>query len=1267
MMCNSIFRRVCFLAALALGGMSILSAQTRTTGTVVGTITDESKAVIPGAQVELTDLSSNATRSVTTNASGQYVFPDLAPGAYRINVSSKGFKTTTLAVTVEVAKSVLGDISLALGSQEQTVEVVATAQSLQTVDSSVGDVVGGNSIVELPTTQRRASQLLYLQVGAQTTFGTGGNTTGGGIAGARSDQNVFTMDGIDISEPEMGGIIGQIGPGMSVPVEAVEEFRGTSTNPNATLDRTGGGQFAFTTRRGSNDFHGAAYWYYQTDYLDANTWTQNTLKQPRSFLEDNRYGGRLGGPLRKNKTFFFLFAEGRQYPNSTNVSRTVPTASFRQGILRFPDAAGNIISYNLATSMQCGPSGNLPCDPRGIGMSPIISQLMSHYPAGNSLSAGDGYNTIGFIAPTDTSQSNDYVLGRIDHSISDNWRLGATYNWQQERVANSGQVNFDPTLTGGQPYKTLSFRPADPRLYTIGLTGVLRPNLINDFHAGYTQTGVPIANAYAYTQVPAAGFPISLSPSFLSSPGDPTSLGPQYEREDVYSWNDNLNWVKGKHNFVFGFNLQHENFNHYRNDQDATDAVPVAAIETGGSFTGLSANFRPPTCSAALTTNCLPSSYQTEWNQLYGGMLGIIDNVTGFAARNAQQQAQGFGQPIYNFVIWWHTELYAADAWRISPSLTLNYGLNYGIETPVHDIQNRQSFTINAATGQPIIPSQYIAAKEAAALQGQVYNPILAQVPADSLHRGIYPVQANPAPRAALAWQPNISNNMLRRIFGDRKTVVRGGYGLSFDRINVVGPVEYALQGNQLLGTSSSVQGPLNAAGQPYRVGVDGPIPTPPVSPTIPIPYVIPSRNPATGAPFGVVNGYAFDPSYKVGYNHMVNLTIQREFGNGLLLETGFIGHYGRRLPQGLDINNVPTFIKDMSGLSSETFAQAFDAVATQLRAGVAATAVTPQPWFENNLGANGTRTLAAAASSNFVSGQVGTLFVNQIDPKLMALGKSPVLSQQFETLEFISNTGFSNYSAGFVSFRTRSMHGLSLNANYTWAHYMDNGGRPQNSGSEASNAFAPGYDYGDALSDRRQTLSVYGVYELPFRKTNRLLGGWYASYVLTAGGGLPICVTDGGQQFGFSGQECAPAVAGMNYQSGRNLNVSGSGGVATTGTPASGGTGVNLFENPSAVFNNFRPILVSADQQSSRGVVRGFPFWNLDISIGKTTQLFERVRMKISADAFNLANFVLQSNPALNITSPAGFGVATTQTGNPSTGDFSGPRRIQLGLRFEF
>jgi len=140
-----------------------------------------------------------------------------------------------------------------------------------------------------------------------------------------------------------------------------------------------------------------------------------------------------------------------------------------------------------------------------------------------------------------------------------------------------------------------------------------------------------------------------------------------------------------------------------------------------------------------------------------------------------------------------------------------------------------------------------------------------------------------------------------------------------------------------------------------------------------------------------------------------------------------------------------------------------------------------------------------------------------------------------------------------------------------------------------------------------------------------------------------------------------------MNYQSGRNLNVSGSGGVATTGTPASGGTGVNLFENPSAVFNNFRPILVSADQQSSRGVVRGFPFWNLDISIGKTTQLFERVRMKISADAFNLANFVLQSNPALNITSPAGFGVATTQTGNPSTGDFSGPRRIQLGLRFEF
>jgi hypothetical protein len=450
-------------------------------------------------------------------------------------------------------------------------------------------------------------------------------------------------------------------------------------------------------------------------------------------------------------------------------------------------------------------------------------------------------------------------------------------------------------------------------------------------------------------------------------------------------------------------------------------------------------------------------------------------------------------------------------------------------------------------------------------------------------------------------------------------------------------------------------------------VGVDGPAPAPVVPATIPIPYVIPSRNPATGSPFGVLNGKGFDPDYTVGRSHMVNLTIQRETVGGLLIEAGFLGRFGRSLPAPVDINAPPTFIKDMSGKSSQTFAQAFDGVATELRAGVAPKAVTAQAWFENNLGAGATQTLASAASSNFVSNQVATLVVSQIDLDLMRAGISPLNNQQFQTLVFFSDVGFSNYAALFGSLRTRMAHGLSFNLNYTWSHYLDNGGAPQNQGLAVSNPFRPGYDYGDAWSDRRHTLSLYGTYELPFWRRNRIFGGWQTSFILSAASGLPLLVFESGQEFGFGGQAGAPAIAGLDYREGKHFDVSGSGGVGTAGDPAVGGTGVNLFANPQAVLANFRPVLIGTDTQTSRGILRSFGFWNLDFSIGKSTRLYERLRVTVSADAFNLTNTVLFRDPNSNLFSRANFGVVTSQSGNPGSGDFSGPRRIQLGLRFDF
>ncbi len=1257
-------RRWLLLVSIALLAAPGAHAQTATTGTIVGTVADESGARLPGATVDVLDIATNTAQSVTTNDTGQYIVPNLRPGDYRVTVGMSGFRTVVTTVKVEVARSVLANATLAIGQVAETVEVKGQAKmDLQTLDASIGNVVGGEAMVRLPTIQRRASELLYLQVGAQPLFG-GSTSRGGGVAGARSDQNVFTLDGIDISEPEMGGITGQIGPGMMVPIDAIEEFRATSTNANATFGRSGGGQFTFATRRGSNRLSGAGYWYFQDDALQANSWTRKRLSQPPPQLRDNRAGGRLGGPIVPNRTFFFGFYEGRRFPQSTDVVRLVPTDSFRQGFLRFRDGAGNIVSYDLRASTLCGPTSTSACDPRGVGMSPVVRELMTHYPTGNSPSDGDGLNTIGFRGPNDTSQNNDILLGRVDHNLSARWRLYGSVLWQRERIGNTAKVEFDPDITKGQAFLPLSSSPSDPRNVAVVLSGEIRPTMFNEARMGWAQTGVPLARALPRVQVASAGAPMDFAGGLLGEPGDPTGLGPQFSRSRVWQWADTLTWTMGQHAVQTGTTILRVNFKHRRNDKSGLLTTPFALIGSGSFFTASPLN-RPPTC-VGTQTNCLRAADVSRWDNLYAAMLGIIDNYSGFLSRNTKGEALPIGTPLENDVYAWHNEFYASDTWRVSESLTLNYGLNFILETPARDIDDRQAFLIDTTTGRPLQPKAYIDAKAEAARRGQTYNPLIGFVPTEG--KNIYPTQRKPSPRLAATWQPSAKGGLLGRLFGDRQSVIRGGYSLVFDRLSIGRPVETPMTGNENFAQTITIQGPRNAAGDPYRVGVDGPIPALTIPPQLTFPFVPAPRNPAAGIGYPILTGRAFDPDYSIAHTHSVTATVQREIPGAMIAEAGWIGRHGRNLPASLNINPVPYFIADMSGRSSQTFADAFNAVAAELRSGVAAARVTPQAWFENNLGAGGTASLAAAATANFVSGQVATLFSNQIDPRLLALGRPPVTSLQFQQFNYLTFGGRSDYNAAFVSLAKRPTRGLTFNVNYTWAHYRDQGGLPQDSGGgRFTDSFDWNYDYGYALSDRRHSFTLYGTYELPFARQHPVLGGWYASFIALAYSGLPIAVSAGGQNFGFGGNENAPLLETQAYNGRKNYGITGSGGVASSGNPASGGTGVNMFDNPEGVFRNFRPVQIGVDKKTTRGLVRGLPIWNLDMSVGKTFMATRRTKVNFSVDFFNLLNTVMFADPGLSILDPAGWGVATRQTGSPTSGDFSGPRRVQLGLRVEY
>ncbi len=403
-----------------------------------------------------------------------------------------------------------------------------------------------------------------------------------------------------------------------------------------------------------------------------------------------------------------------------------------------------------------------------------------------------------------------------------------------------------------------------------------------------------------------------------------------------------------------------------------------------------------------------------------------------------------------------------------------------------------------------------------------------------------------------------------------------------------------------------------------------------------------------------------------------VNFSIQRAVSI-FIVEAGYVGHFGRNLLQSVDLNSVPYFFKDPA--SGQTLAQAYDAVANYLRAGGAAAGAPVQPWFENQLhgatvcAASCTAGLAATQGSSFTQGQLNALF-NVINTQRPA---GPITNFQVSSLWMRTNGGVSNYNAGFLTVHRRFANGLNLQASYTLSKSLDEHGYNQEAESLLSNGYFPKLDYSPSAFDHRHVFNTNFYYELPFGPgkrwagpvaLGRLTGGWYMGGIFSAQSGAPIILVESGNAWGGAPQvESVSAgaieIAPLAYGSGVHSGVTGSGGVGTTGNPATGGSGLNLFSNPDAVLSDFRPIQLSVDGRNGLNVLRGLSHWNLDLSIGKKTRISEKVSAVLTADLINALNHVEFVDPALSLQTPSNFGVLTTQFGTP--------RAIQMGLRVEF
>lgn len=1282
---------IALLCALAIAPAPLF-AQSASTGLVTGVVTDPSGALIVGATVTMTQHGTGASTSTTTDQDGRYNFPAVNPDDYTISFASKGFETTVVSeLKVEVFKNYTVNQTLKVGETTQTVTVTEAggAAELQTTTATVGEVLGGESLQNLPEATRSASALMFLQPAVSPS---------GQVAGARDEQITFTLDGGDVTSDLEGNNTyaaptGEPSPSpvVPIPIESTQEFQVSTTNPNSTFARSSGGQVALLTKAGTNDWHGDLYEFHNDDFFNANGWSNDRLGFHKPHSADNRFGASIGGPIFKNKIFFYANYEGRRFFDDTQFNAVIPTPSLRAGILQFKDASGATDQFPLQAgniSTACGG----PCDPRGIGISPAIAQQFALYPAvGNNSSLGDGLNTTGYTFNAPTPLIENIGVIRADYKINPKW--GAFLTFHDSLISRVGTEQF--TILGNNPGSTAQ-DPIYTWFATYQVTGQLTNNLTSVTHGSYLYDWwgwtriAPASLVNGSTQALAlAGEGTGTNNSNTKLIADPVVIATQSARGRFFDggkWYlaQDFSWSKGKHLFQFGGSgyISHDVFEKTDNFAGGLTTGPIDYVESigngSGVFLSIPGSNRPPTCGTSGNppqTNCLTAANVLRYNELYTTVLGLVDRSSQVLTRDGNFQPNPLGTPLIDHSLIPAANAYFQDIWQLSNKFTMTLGVAWQVQPTPHEQDGKYDNLVYAATNTPVNYQSYFQTRaanlNAGVLPGQAYNPLF----------GVTPVNHLPSPNTGdlrvTDWK-EFSPRISAAYQINSKTVVRGGYSMVWERIDDIDEVSLALTTGGLLDVDACGGPVLNAGSvtctnntttpsNAFRIGVDGntvPVPAPTAQA---IPYV-PSGSAA--APFGLFMMSGWDPYLVPGHDHSVDLTVQRELPWKMMLEVGYIGRFSRNLFGEFSYNATDYLMKDKQ--SGQTYAQAFDGVAQALRAG---TAVPDEAFFDNQIGlakctglgfANCATMVAAQDPTDLLNGSINMFSLNEFN-KVTPVPVDNI--QSFQSFA-ITDGGFSNYNAGFVSVKKSFANGLQFQGNWTWSHAIGNQGVDQQSGSTSNSPYNINLDKSSESFDRRHVFTLWFYDELPIGKGKRLsvnnealdkvVGGWWTSGIMTFATGTPLFISaDGDYGEYLSKGTAAICTSGLLSSEGVFGGTAGSSGIGTSGDPTKGGTGINFFSNPASTYNSCSRPLLSVNSQIPFDELRSVPQYNFDFSLGKNIKFKERYQLQLSAEMLNVFNLMIFGNPSLNLNSATNFGVITSQ-GNS-------PRRILLGAKFSF
>lgn len=1282
------------LPVLLLAAPRAAFGQASTAGSLAGSVTDPSGAVIPGAKLTISRADTGYKQTVTSNSTGAYIFPDLQSGDYALTVRASGFKTAVYSkVAVYTGRPLNLNVKMTLGSTTQTVEVSSAAQVLETTSNTLSTTITPDAVQDLPLNGRDALPFAMLVAGTES----GGDQRFTTYDAMPNGALNITVNGMNDNFQRFRSNSTGFFDAAPLRLGAVSEATVSTNDLTADAGAEGGATLGFELKRGTNHFHGGAFWETQNSAFNANTYLNNAEGIKKSPFHISDFGGDVGGPIWKDKLFFFGNYEQEYVPGNLESSADVLSPNAQAGLFTYTGTDGNVHNINVLTVAANNgfPSPINPAIQSELGqIQPTVSKALSNipnpaFPYQDQLTWQYRWN-----------YDQIYPTLRFDYQIRPNIEWNAAYDLEWRTYP--GYQAYP-----GDPYTNSSFN-SSYQTYTTGLEWTITPKLVNQFYAGLLNTQEEFNVGHSWNPYTPENDLIIDSPGFVNgsttlAPYLPNYYLPEPRNNPVRNYTDNLSWTRGNHTFTFGGNL--------RNSTDFDTGVnpPV------GNYLGI--NSLDPALSAMFNDANFPAMNFNEANNqdpanaeaLYATLTGRINYFYGTNYVNsATHQYQTLGvmkQPEEQTV----GGFYFQDAWRVTPHFALNYGFRWQFSGAIHNTNDTYTSPTYAnllgPSTQLFHPGQ---------LTG-VQNPQIDLRPAP--YSGD---MKEPAPNFGFAWNPDWTGGWLGKLAGGSNLVIRGGGGVSwYDEgwTTFEEATEYSDPGD----TQVVAENPGPTTGTPpgefpagsLSLGATPMLTGFPATFSFPVPE---SDFTFDYQPFATV-----DPNIRSPYIENWYFGLQRQFPSHTVVQVNYVGNHSVHMWENYDLNEVNIFENGFltefkaaqanlasyaanhptcgsSGTCSfegtpgslPLMEQAFQPSsnnnpftnATNVtdvstgQAGALAYAIADNPtWFCNLVGTGNGGSFTPCANLGYSGGTTYPVNVFQANP--FASGEPIIL---------LSDPGSESYNGLQVQVKHPTGHGLVLMANYAYSHAFTNryDGDYYTADEELSNFTTlrdPKLNRAPSPQDLRNTFTAYALYTLPYRPQNRLMKEVAAGWTLS-----PIVYWHTGQNFKMLG-----GTNTYNYFAGSGQPDFSDSGVVLNGvTVKQLQKDVGYYPSPSTPSTPMllmNPKVFTSDEVTPEETpgelgqfvyLHGPQYFDTDFAVTKLFPIAESVQLDIQAEMLNAFNhpdwnyedsnslYEGADNPAQYVTvtnNPAAPGSQINPEGTSS----SGARDIQFRVQLVF